>query len=420
MVRWLTLLAWMSAGYRWAMVRAGTAAICGVALTVALLGVGEATRVAITDTLLGGGDQLRVKAPSRVVGPVDLAGSVLPLRQMKEEDLESFRQLEGVSSVWPEAWSRFPVTLYGDVLGASMRSDAAMLGVVEAGVAQDVHQPWTWTPGTPIPVLAPRSIIAVFNGSFAPANGLPKLTDDAIVGRTFTVRAGYSSVGRSLDTEVNVEAQVVGVTAYGGSLAAIVPIEAVAWLDEQLGLQHPGSHSGAVVVLAPGANAQAVGDAVRAMGWSVTDVGGTARQIAAALETLDTVAGVLGVVLVFATLLVMTQIYGVLLRQRQRDIAVLRGLGTRPGWLACGLVCEVGTAAALAVMVGLGIGQQLSVLAAARLSATVTELLGTTTVLVPSLPWLWVAVFVLGVPLTAVVASGPAIMRTLADGRLEA
>jgi putative ABC transport system permease protein len=419
MVRWLTLLMWMSAGYRWAMMRAGIAAVCGVALTVALLSVGEAARGAIADALLGGGDQLRVQARSRNLGPVDLAGTVLPQRRMTESDLAAFAAVDGVAAVWPEAWSRFPVTLYGDVLGASMRSDAAMLGVVAAGVSQDVRVPWRWSPGEPIPVLAPRSILAVFNGSFAPANGLPKLTDDAVIGRTFTVRAGYSSIGRSLDQEVSVEAEVVGVTSYGGSLAAIVPIEAIAWIDGQLGLDHPGSISRAVLVLTPGADAVAVEEAVQALGWTVSDVGGAARRIAASLETLDAVGGVLGLILILATLLVMAQIYGVLLRQRSRDIAVLRGLGTRPAWLAWGMVAEVGVAASAAVGVGMGLGSYLGQVAADQLSVTVGELLGTTTELVPSLPWMWTVVFVVGVPITAVLAAGPAIIGTLSDGRLE-
>lgn len=419
MTRWLTLLLWMSAGYRWAMVRAGIAAISGVALTVALLSVGEATRVALNDALMGGGDQLRVAAPSRNLGPVDLAGTLMPQRRMTESDLVDLGAVDGVEAVWPEAWSRFPVTLYGDVLGTSMRSDAALLGVVEAGVSQDVDVPWRWSPGEPVPVLAPRSILAVFNGSFAPANGLPRLTDKAIIGRTFTLRAGYSSVGRSLEQEVSVEAEVVGVTAYGGNLAAIVPIEAITWIDGQLGLDHPGARSRAVLVLGPGTDAAAVREAVSAMGWSVSDVGGAARRIASALDTLDAVTGVLGIFLILATLLVMAQIYGVLLRERARDIAVLRGLGTRPAWLAWGMVAEVGAAAGLAVVVGLGLGSQLGRMAAAQLSVPVGDLLGTTTELVPSLSLAWVAIFLIGVPITAVLASGPAIAGALADGSLE-
>lgn len=412
-------MAWISTGYRLAMVRAGVAAMCGVALTAGLLSVGAATQTAIEDTLLGGGDQIRVRPPTRIVGPIDLSGTLLPERRMSAATLAGFAELSGVAQVWPEAWSRFPVTLYGDLLGASMRSDAALLGVVEAGVAQDLNQAWTWQPGERVPVLAPRSILAVFNSSFAPANGLPKLSDTAMIGRTFRLRAGYSAIGRSLDQELSLEAEIVGVTAYGGNLAAIVPIEVIAWVDAQLDIANPGAHSRAVLVLAPNADAAQVQAEVRALGWAVDDVGGGARQIAQALGAMDLLVMLVGGVLVLATLLVMAQIYGVLLRQRGRDIAVLRGLGTKPGWIISALMTEVTLAASFAVLAGLALGAQLGALASAALSEQMSTLLGTPITLDPTLSWTWIAVFSLGVPFTTMLATAPAILRALADGQLK-
>ncbi len=415
MIRWLTLLRWCSAGYRWAMVRAGLGAMLGVAITIALLSLGESARTLIATELLGGGDRIRVKPPSFNLGPVDLAGSVLPARPMTHKDVVELQGVSGVSEVWPEAWSRFPVVLRGDALGVGMRTDAALLGVVAEGVRKDVRGEWSFTPGEPVPVLAPRSLLAVFNGSFAPANGLPRLRDSAIIGRTFTLAAGDSSFGRQLDHIERLEGEVVGVTAYGGSLAAIVPIEAVAWLDGQLGLPSPGRLSSAMVLIEPGESTADVRAAVAALGWAVEDVGGAARHLATAIDIIDRGVGLVGLILVAVTLLGLAQVYAVLLRQRAQDVVVLRSLGTPPGWLAGGMVAEVGLAALLATGLGLLSGWVLAMSMAGPAGDAIGELLGLSVVLSPGLPLFWTLILVLGAAPTAILGAAPAIYRTLAD-----
>jgi len=417
MIRWFTLLCWCSAGYRWAMLRAGVGAVCASGLTIAMLALVESSASVVTAELLGGGDQLRVSPPSVALGPVDLAGSVLPERGLSEGNLTKLRALDGVSEVWPEAWSRFPVVLRGDVLGIGMRSDAAMLGAATAAVREDFTGEWSWTPGQPVPVLAPRSLLAVFNGSFAPANGLPRLRDSAILGRKFTISAGESSFGRSLDNPQQLQAKVVGVTAYGGSLAAIVPLEVIAWLDDSLKLDSPGRVSSAMILLDPAASASEVQGAAQALGWMVEDMGGAARQVAATIEVIERGVGLLGLVLVAAALLGVSQVYGVLLGRRQRDFAILRVLGTKPSWLIRGMIIEVSAAALTAVGLGLLVGWCLAQAAGGWMGSVLSELLGFPVVLSPALPISWSVLLVLGAVPMVLAASLPAIMRVLADAR---
>lgn len=411
MSRFLSLLWWTSKGYRLQLLQAAMAAMLVAAATTSLCTLGQAAREAVVEALIGGGGRLRARPGTIALGPIDLSG-MLGERRMDARSLAELEAVDGVAQVWPEAWSRAPVQLEGRLLGQRVWSEGALLGVVPEAVEEDANRPWTWKPGTPIPVLAPRTLLTVYNSSFAPSNGLPKLTDSAVVGLSFDIKAGRSSFSRK-GPVTTAPAEVVGVTSYGGALAGIVPLEVIAWLDEEMGVDDPGSYASALLTLSPDADVDTVAADVRRLGWSTEELGGAARQLALAMETIEVGVGIAGGALVLVTLLLLAQLAGVLLRQRASDVAVLRVVGLHPLAILAMLGLEVVGVAALATVVGSALGGLGALAAAPWLGEVLGAFLGSAPTLQVRPPlWLTIPLMV-GAPAIAGLFALPAMIRVV-------
>jgi hypothetical protein len=252
----------------------------------------------------------------------------------------------------------------------------------------------------------------VYNGSYAPANGLPRLKDRAVVGLEFTLIGGFSLVRRN-QPQTEVQSVVVGVTDYGGALAAIAPIEAVAWLEKEMGIDQPGRLSSAMLKLAPGADAVAVSRAVRDLGWSIEEIGTPVRQLSVALRTANMAIAAVGGVLAGTTVLLLAQIYGVLLRERRADLAILRGLGASRRFIGSALVAELAGASFASAAAGTVLGLMLGGILAPTLAVRIGDLLGTSVTLTAFPPGMLLVGIGLGAPLVAVLAAAPAIMSAV-------
>ena len=410
---WITLAWWLSKGYRGQLLRAALGAFFAVALTVGLCSLGESARSAVNDELLGGGDVIRARPPSFGVGPVDLAGTLFPTRRLDTDSLRELEELEGIQETWPEAWSRFPVTFRGEIGGQSLYTEGALLGV-EPDAVEDRPEDWSWAPGERVPLLVPKALVVAFNRGFAPANGLPRLTDSAVEGLRFRIHARRPGERRT----TRIDAEVAGVTRYGGVLAGMVPIEVVHWLDEELEMEDPGTYSSALLLVTPGHATAEVEAQVRDQGWGVEEVGGAARQIAVALRAVDIGVGIAGGILALAALMLLAQIYGVLLRERGPDLRILRSLGAPRSRIALALATEVATASLLAAVLGAAAGVGLSLAGGSVASAGLGEMLGVEITLSGSPPEALLLLMTLGAPLVVLLASAPAIVGALSGSVL--
>ena len=413
------LIWWLSSGYRAALVKSAVGAILAVGLTVGICSLGNGARVAIQDQLMGGGDQLRVKPPSYTIGSIDLAGSVLPERSMDEEAVSSLEALDSVAAVLPEIWSRFPVSFRGTIGGQRLYSDGALLGISAEAVAEDYDGEWTWEEGQIVPVLAPRTLLMAYNGGFAPANGLPKLKESAVQGLKFRIIAGQSSHRRQAGDKVRVQAEIVGVTSYGGALAGIVPIEAVQHFEKELGLDESGSLSSVMVQVAPRNDGENVTKAIQKMGWSVEPQNGAAKQISTAIRSVDLGVRIGGGILALGALLLLVQFYTVLLRERTQDLRILRSMGAPRPLLAGTLLGELALASILATAGGIALGLLLGTVAANQTASLLADRLGVDLSLAPLAPGGFLLQLLVAAPLFVAVAAAPAIRKALSAELVE-
>ena len=407
------LLWWLSSGYRSALIKSALGAIVAVGLTVGICALGNGARLAIQDQLMGGGDQLRVKPPSYSIGAIDLAGSILPERKLDAEAVAKIESVDGVAEVLPEIWSRFPVGFRGRLGGQRMYSDGALLGVSAEGIGEDFPGKWTWKEGDTVPVLAPRALLMAYNGGFAPANGLPKLKEKAVRGLKFKIIAGQSSHKRSQSERIRLQAEVVGVTSYGGALAGIVPIEVINHIEGELDSEKAGTLSSVMVRVEPGADSETVIRNLQKTGWAVEPLDGAAKQLATAIRTVDLGVRIGGGILALSALFLLVQFYGVLLRERTQDLRILRSMGAPKGMLAGALVGEIAVASVVATVGGILLGLMVGQIAAAQSASLLADRLGVELSIQAAAPGGFLLGLLLLAPLFVGLAAIPAIRRAL-------
>jgi hypothetical protein len=412
-MRFSVLISWLSSGYRTEIIKATIGAMVAIAITVSIAALGESARTAITDQLLGGGDSLRVRPPSLSVGPIELTGSLLPDRSLNESAIADIGEIHGVHDVLPELWSRFPVSLRGELAGSNMVSDGAMLGVPFRSIEGDLTpDEWSWEPGDVVPVLAPRSLMVAYNGGFAAANGMPRLREQAVHGISFTIIGGRNSQGR-LDERRRLQAQVVGLTSYGDALAAIVPIEVIQWLDSELGVDNPGEATSVIARVEPGINPEEVQQLIQQEGWGAEPLGGVAKELSVALKSVEFGVQVGGGILAFSALMLLIQFYGVLLRERNEDLRIMRSMGASKWSLGSALSFEVATATIMAVLVGSAFGLGIANLGADLATSVISDRLGVDLILSPTLPFGFLSLMIVAAPLFVVLGAMPTIRRSL-------
>ena len=356
MKRWMTISWWLSAGVRIQIVRAGIGALVGAAFTLAMCTLGESARGALIEQLLCGGEQVRAVQPrAPTLGGIDLVSMLGGQGALfDDEDVQQLQDIDGVAEVWPEAWSRFPVftTAEFPVPGFDSRvwGEVVLLGVPYEAVAEDLdgyseedpdsaRDEWSWEPGEPVPVAIPRSVIAAYNSGFQPAHAdqhWPKIDHDVARLVSLELCPGKSILGgnRRQPCEVELQAEIIAVTPYAGELAAIVPLDVVHWIGSQLDdVENPEAFSSVLMTLETGADPEMVQSEIERRGWDTQEIGSAAKNLALALRAIDLGVGFAGSVIVLAALILLAQVYSVLLRERRKDIRVLRALGSSRGSL---------------------------------------------------------------------------------------
>jgi hypothetical protein len=431
MNRWLTISWWMSAGFRLQILRAGVGAVVGVAFTLALCTLGESSREALVEQLLGGGEQIRaIQRPGLALGGIDVTSMISKGRLFDEEDVAQLEGIDGVAQVWPEAWSRYSVYTTAKFPGMKMkpRGDAVLLGVPYEAVARDLpgyrendpdsaRDMWQWEPGEPVPVAIPRSVIAAYNSGFQPAHAddnWPKIDDSFARNVSMKFCPGDKYYKKGERCELEQEGEIIAVTPYAGELAAIVPIEVVHWLGEQLGdVEQPRAYSSVLLTLQTGADPDEVEKAIKDRGWDTEEIGSAARNLALALRAIDLGVAVAGSIIVLAALTLLAQVYGVLLRERRNDIRVLRALGSSRSSLGLALISEVGLASLVAAVSGVVIGVSVALLASSTVSGYLEGVLGTAVEISPAPPGWLIWGMLIGTPLVAMLAVLRPIMQAL-------
>jgi hypothetical protein len=144
-----------------------------------------------------------------VVAPQVSLGSLLGEHRLDEAAVATLSALPGVAQAFPKMALRIPaVTLYNGLFFGKeihMGLEVVAVGVPAALLGPDVRLPFEdpgadgEARGAPIPAIANRRLLELYNKAFAPQRGLPRLTDSMVAGFTVPIVLGKSFVaGKTL------------------------------------------------------------------------------------------------------------------------------------------------------------------------------------------------------------------------------
>lgn len=400
----------------------------GTALNAGAACVGAAALVFFVALGLGVGDAARRMFPgdARLVevvpGAVSLGGA-LGGGALDDAAVARLAELPGVEAAWRRLSLRVPVAASRPPEGVTMNWPAGftvqvpIVGVDAGLVAGDVPAGRAFDDppaGGPIPVLASRRLLEVYNKTIAPAWNLRRLPPGLdLVGLQVPVQVGFSII--PLKTEDRVyDARLVlaGLSERVPLYSLAIPVETVRRLHKEYGKPDAGYSSVTLQARRPD-DVPAITAAVRRMGFAV-DEGerAIAERVGLAIAVTTGALALLALLMTALAALAIAQSLSASVRARTRDIAILEALGATPGDVRSLILAE----AALVGLAGGVIGVAVALLAARGADAAALRWL-------PDFPFRPSTFFAFPpwLPLVGVaVAAGAAVVGALAPASLAA
>lgn len=365
----------------------------GVAVGVATLVFLVALALGLRSTLIGELfrlDRLEVAAEGSSVGllafRIDLGGDTLD-----DAMIGRLEELPGVDRVYPKMKLTVPAVASGggSLLGSGVQTDLVADGIEPESVADELGDAFNYEgldTGTDcgsdrecgevayctgrgldgrgvcrryVPVLVSNHLVELYNGSFRRAYGLPRIEPGAVLGFTFDMSFGASTIRRSDRPAVAERMRLVGFSDRAIPLGVTLPLDFVRELNGRFGsAQDARAYHSAILQLESPAVAPAVLAAVQQMDLVATDRG--ARRAADMMFLLLSILGAVGVAVLTVAAVGLAQSFFVTVWSRRREIGVLRAIGASRGQVRSLFLAEAAMVGAVAGVIGVAVASAMA------------------------------------------------------------
>lgn len=194
----------------------------GVGCLIFLLGLAAGVEQVLKERVAGTlPDRVKVSTSVMKLGPLALGGG------LDDEQVKACQAIPHVVEVYRQAHFPAPCQLYASYGGQNLVTDLVLEGVDPGQVADSVASGRTFgpvAPGQEVPAVIPQAILDILNAGISSHTALPTLSEDALIGRHFTILVGRSSFARSAPG-MQVRAVAVGVSDSLGVSGPAVPLE---------------------------------------------------------------------------------------------------------------------------------------------------------------------------------------------------
>lgn len=334
-------------------VSAGGVAL-GIGCLVFFLALGAGLTGLVHDFFPVGTRELEVVLPQ-----LSLLGEV----KLDDPMVERLRKLPGVAEAYPKLALKIPaVTRYnGPFFGREIHMGLEIVGVGISPelVAADVRLPFAdGGEEKPIPVVVSRRLLELYNKVFAPQRGLPHLTDSMLVGFQFPIELGRSYIAaKTLPNAFSSSFQLVGFSERATFGGVSMPLAVVRRLNEKFG--QPGDAYSSVLLRAQSSEQMVeVAASVRRLGLELDESErNRALQISAAVELVTLGLSLLAALITALAAVNTAQAFYASVRERKREIGVLRAVGATRADVAGVLLAEAALTGLAGGLVGVALAR---------------------------------------------------------------
>lgn len=276
---------------------------------------------------------LIVRQRSVEIGPLAFSPDLL-MPQITTATVERIAALAEVESVWPQLPLTVPAMAVGNLMGYEGKTDIVIYGIPGELVEHEVAGPRGFTYADPstatMPVMVSRFFIDMFNLGLAESQGLPKLTDKAVVGRGFDLLLGQSllEVNPDLRNVRKIRCEIVGLTQNPTLLGAVAPIEYVRkfnrwYLGDRARETYPQVH---VMVRSP-EDVDVAAEKIETMGLRVEGRRETAQRLRLAVNGAAVILLLFGLAVLAMAIVNIINTFALIMIERRDEIGLLRAVG---------------------------------------------------------------------------------------------
>jgi putative ABC transport system permease protein len=281
-----------------------------------------------------------------VVVPQLALGNLLGEQKIDDATVAKLRAVRGVAAAYPKMQLRIPaVSRYnGLFFGREVRMglEVVATGLMPELVGSDARMPFEdQGEGRPIPVVANRRLLELYNKVFAPQRNLPRLTDSMLIGFQIPLELGRSFVtARTLTNPQETSMQLVGFSERASLAGVSMPLAAIQRINRNYGAD-ADTYSSVLVRAQSADDVTDVAAAVRKLGLEIDDAEQRyAVQIGAAVELVTLALSLLAALITGLAAVNTMQAFYASVRERTREIGILRAVGATRSDVAAVVLAE--------------------------------------------------------------------------------
>lgn len=150
---------------------------------------------------------------------------------INEAAVTKIRAMPGVSRVEPQLSLRIPLRMEVEIAGQYAVTDAVVIGVEPSTLQESVANGMTFeyddSTSQPIPCVVPKLLLDMYNLAYADSIGFPKINEDFLLGKRFTMVLGQTYLtGSAKGKQDKVLCRVVGLVSDASLVPGVyIPIE---------------------------------------------------------------------------------------------------------------------------------------------------------------------------------------------------
>jgi len=248
--------------------------------------------------------------------------------------IEKIKNVKGVIGAYPILPLTMPVCAEGRIFGNEMSTDLSVNGVDSDLVKDEIENHYVFSAQNQqyLPVLVSQYFVDLYNLGIAQGSNLPRISKVAIIGRTFNLILGESLVldsGNKEKSEV-IECQVVGLTLNRSLLAVAAPIEKIKEFNEWYTGNKNFKYTRLIVKIESPEVFETLISLCKKLNLTISSEKKTLEQFLFLIRIILYVIFSFTIIIVFLSVIMLTNHYSLTLLERKSEIGIFRVLGGTP------------------------------------------------------------------------------------------